>query len=95
MGIIYFLLAVLFVVILIKAIMCINDYWDDEVVTTTTTTTTTTNNVNYDRPIHGLLKRQWDGQQPYVVDPVDGERWYLNTTDDLYEDANGKWWTLS
>ena len=92
MGIIYFLLAVLFVVILIKAIMCINDYWDDEVVTTTTTTTTTyTDNT---RLTTGRLTRNWENGQPYVLDPVDGVKWYLNTTDDMYEDANGRWWDL-
>ena len=84
-------------------------WWDnDEVVETHTTTTTTTTvvdtaaggtnsytglNVN-GFPIVGMLTKQMDGAQPFVIDPVDGVKWMLNTTDDLYEDAEGKWWGL-
>lgn len=79
-------------------------WYDDEVVTTTTTTTTTVDgaggtngytglNVN-GFPIVGMLPKKFDGAQPYVLDPVDGVKWMLNTTDDLYEDAEGKWWGL-
>lgn len=84
-------------------------WWDnDEIVETHTTTTTTTTvdngavggtnnytglNVN-GFPIVGMITKQWDGAQPYVLDPVDGAKWMLNTTDDLYEDAEGKWWGL-
>jgi hypothetical protein len=85
-------------------------WWDnDEIVETHTTTTTTTTTVdngavggtnNYTGlnvngfPIVGMITKQWDGAQPYVLDPVDGVKWMLNTTDDLYEDAEGKWWGL-
>lgn len=77
-----------------------NDF-DDEVVTRTTVTTTTTNDVPVTTglningfPIVGMLTKHMDGIQPYVLDPVDGAKWMLNTTDDLYEDAEGKWWGL-
>ena len=69
---------------------------DDEVVTTTTTTTTTV-----DTPVQPTidqlpeLKRQFnEAGQPFVIDPVDNTNWYLNTNDDMYEDAAGKWWRL-
>lgn len=84
-----------------------DDGVDEEVVTTTTTTTTTVDNGiavggtnNYTGlnvngfPIVGMITKQWEGTQPYVIDPVDGVKWMLNTTDDLYEDAEGKWWGL-
>ena len=74
--------------------------YDEEVVTTTTTTTTTTDapvttglNIN-GVPIVGMLTRQFDGSTPFVIDPVDGDKMYLNTKDDIYEDGAGKWWGL-
>lgn len=80
-----------------------NDY-DEEVVTTHTTTTTTTTTDNSmpqhtgisinGFPVVGMLTKQWEGAQPFVIDPVDGVKWMLNTTDDIYEDASGKWWGL-
>lgn len=81
--------------------------YDEEVVTTTTTTTTTvvdtpavggTNNytgLNINGfPIVGMITRKFEGTTPYVLDPVDGQKCFLNTNDDLYEDAEGKWWGL-
>lgn len=63
-----------------------------------TTTTTTTTTVDTPRPtIDQLpeLKREFnEAGQPFVKDPVDNAVWYLNTNDDMYEDANGKWWRL-
>ena len=101
----FVLLFIVFIVALVRShpMPWFNDY-DEEVVTTTTTTTTTTDavggtnsytglNVN-GFPIVGMLTKQWDGAVPYVIDPIDGVKWMLNTTDDLYEDAEGKWWGL-
>ena len=69
-----------------------NDY-DDEVVThTTVTTTTTTNEPEYD--IVGELVRKKSKNQYYVIDPVDGDKVWLNDNDDLYEDGAGKIWRL-
>lgn len=83
-----------------------DDGVDEEIVTTTTTTTTTTTdgvgvtnnytglNIN-GFPVVGMLTRLFDdNRQPYVIDPVDGVKWMLNTSDDIYEDAAGKWWGL-
>ena len=79
---------------------------DEEVITTHTTTTTTTNegvgfaqpqqtglNIN-GIPIVGMLTRQYDGNQPFVIDPVDKDKMFLNTKDDIYEDGAGKTWGL-
>jgi hypothetical protein len=81
--------------------------YDEEVTTTTTTTTTTivdtpavasapaTTGLNINGiPIVGMLTRQFDGSTPFVIDPVDGDKMYLNTKDDIYEDGAGKYWGL-
>ncbi len=85
------------------------DSYDDEVTTTTTTTTTTvvdtpavgqvaaqqTMGLNINGfPIVGMITRQFEGKQPFVIDPVDGDKVFLNTKDDIYEDGEGKWWGL-
>jgi len=78
---------------------------DEEVVTTHTTTTTTNEanafaqpqqaglNIN-GIPIVGMLTRQYEGNQPFVIDPVDKDKMFLNTKDDIYEDGAGKTWGL-
>jgi hypothetical protein len=90
---------VLFFSILIIAMIRSTFYYsdfDDEVTTTTTTTTTTT----YDEPaqpavhIVGSLTREFEGTQVFVIDPVDKMKIWLNSSDDMYEDAAGKIWTL-
>lgn len=77
--------------------------WDDEEEVVTTTTTTTTTTVTDPAPaapvddtiyVVGNLKRSFEGNQPFVLDPVDGEKIWLNTKDDLYEDVDGKVWKL-
>lgn len=30
----------------------------------------------------------------FVIDPVDGQRVYVNSTDDMYEDADGNVWRI-
>ena len=76
--------------------------FDDEVVTTHhTTATTTTTTVDNPVPVmtavayvgNLTIKRNENGQ-PYVNDPVDNMVWFLNETDDQYEDAEGKMWKL-
>ena len=44
--------------------------------------------------IVGNLQRQVDGIQSYVLDPVDQQKVWLNSNDDMYEDAAGKIWRL-
>ncbi|MCE9564602.1 MAG: hypothetical protein K8U57_21420, partial [Planctomycetes bacterium] len=54
----------------------------------TITTTTTQAQPNY----VGALKRQVEGNQFFVLDPVDQQKTWLNSNDDSYEDADGKIW---
>ena len=68
---------------------------DEEVVTTTTTTTTTPEPENLPEfNIVGVLTAQRTEHQPFVIDPVDGEKIYLSANDDLYRDADGKVWKI-
>lgn len=76
----------------------IDNLADDEVTTTTTTTTTTTvaetpAPVTVDQ-LPELKRQAKPNGQPFCIDPVDGDEWMLNTNDDMYEDASGKWWRL-
>jgi hypothetical protein len=78
------------------------DEIEDEVITTHTTTTTTTVDVPQAveptppaYTIVGDLKRKKARNgQFYVMDPVDKDKVFVNTTDDLYEDGAGKIWKL-
>lgn len=68
---------------------------DDEDETTVTTTTTTSAEATPAEPnIVGNLKRQIEGTQAFVIDPVDQQKTWLNSNDDMYEDANGKIWRV-
>lgn len=76
----------------------------DEEITTTTVTTTTTVDTPADPMVElptepkyvivGDLNRQKEGNQWYVIDPVDHDKMYVNDQDDLYEDGAGKIWSL-
>lgn len=97
-----FLLIAIFIVWLIKTLnedtAMLHDI--DDVTETTTTTTTTT--VQHDEAqaapsVDSLppLDRQFKANgQPFCIDPADGAEWMLNTTDDIYQDANDKWYRL-
>jgi hypothetical protein len=54
-------------------------------------TTTTTSQGSR---VAGGLRRQLAGSQFYVIDPVDQQKIWLNSNDDMYEDADGKVWRL-
>jgi hypothetical protein len=71
-------------------------YYDDEeeVITTTTTTTTTVDEPAPEYVIEGKLSRQFDNGQPFVIDPADGAKIWVNDKDDLYEDAHDRIWEL-
>ena len=90
-GTLIALLIILVVIIVFKLIGRAMCCYDDEVETVTTTTIR-------DQPeqpnIVGNLKRQIEGVQGFVVDPVDGQKTWLNSNDDMYEDADGKIWRL-
>jgi hypothetical protein len=110
LAIFFVLLFVVIIVALIRnsAMYHPFDDYEDEVTTTTTTTTTTfvdtpaatvaapaTTGLNINGiPIVGMLTRQFEGSTPFVIDPVDGDKMYLNTRDDIYEDGAGKMWGL-
>ena len=64
--------------------------WSDEVTTVTTVTTESAPSPN----VAGPLKRQVDGDQFFVIDPVDQKKIWINSNDDMYEDAAGKIWRL-
>lgn len=91
--------AILFVYLwrsLVNPIYVVNSA-DDEVVTTTTTTTTVETPAPVQQTVDQLppLKREFnEAGQPFVIDPVDNTTWFLNTNDDMYEDAAGQWWRL-
>ena len=82
----------------------VDDDDEDEVIVTTTTTTTTV--VTEPEPVPepeapkyeivGELKVKLFGRnkQECVTDPVDKDRVFVNTNDDLYEDGAGKIWKL-
>lgn len=63
---------------------------DEEVVTTTTTVTEEHEEIN----IVGFLDRQFEGEQAFVTDPGDQKKIWINSNDDMYEDANGRIWQL-
>lgn len=94
-----FLFCLICIILMIRnrEVYCYDDF-DDEITTTTTTTTTSNyivNGLNVNGiQVVGMLQRQFENNQPYVIDPVDGDKMWLNTTDDLYEDGAGQVWGL-
>ena len=92
----FFILLIVFVMIAsCERDRVYNDY-DDEVVTTTVTTTTINEPKTqvFDDEIVGELVRKKSRNQYYVIDPVDGDKVWLNDNDDMYEDGAGKIWKL-
>jgi hypothetical protein len=90
------LVAILFV-FLWRAVVnpTLSNMGNTEYVTETTTTTTTQQPFQPTVDQLPELKREFnEAGQPFVKDPVDGAVWWLNTNDDMYEDASGKWWRL-
>jgi len=70
---------------------------EDEIVTTTTTTTVVEEVPQQPTyTVVGELEVKLFGRkkQPYVKDPVDKDRVFINSGDDLYEDGGGKVWKL-
>jgi hypothetical protein len=76
------------------------DYDHHDETTTTVTTTTVTEDIPAavaavpEYNIVGVLVVQTEGTQHYVIDPADSEKIWVNTTDDMYRDADGKIWKL-
>lgn len=91
-----FLLAV-FMIVYASRTRYYDDFDDteEEIVTTTHTTTTTTTADAPQYVIEGALRKQvGDAGEWFVIDPVDGEKIYLNAADDMYRDAADKIWKL-
>ena len=84
------LIGIILFLCLVKVFMCciVYDDYDDEFVTTTVTTTVNVDYIGY------LPIRYSPNGQPYVRDPADNSQWFLNTNDDMYEDADGNIWKL-
>ena len=87
-----------FLVVLVLFIVAISrrDYmYDEDEVEVMTTTVTTTTTVNHNGiVVAGDLPRQREGNQFFVIDPADDVKMYVNSNDDMYEDAAGKIWKL-
>lgn len=69
-------------------------YNEHEVTTTTTTTVTTEEPEGEPYKFVGKLERLWENGQPYVIDPHDGDKMWLNTKDTWYEDGADRMWRL-
>lgn len=61
-----------------------NSDFEEETITTTTESF----------EVVGKLKRQKENKQFFVIDPVDKSKVWLNSNDDMYEDADGEIWKL-
>jgi len=88
----YLLLAVLmlFLFILVTAAFFRRDgYMCDDIEETVIVTET------YTYPeLLGKLARQFDNGQPFVIDPADQSKTWVNSHHDMYEDASGRIWEL-
>jgi hypothetical protein len=62
--------------------------------THTTTTTTVEEAPKPEYNIVGALVRQKEGENFFVIDPVDAEKIFVGANDDMYRDAAGKIWKL-
>lgn len=92
---IVFTFVILFIILLLIIMSRrFNDDCDDCMETEFITTTTTTTDYETGLDIVGNLKVKTSGKQRFVIDPVDGDKVYLNSNDDLYEDGAGKIWRL-
>ena len=71
-----------------------DDECENENIETITTTTTITSDNDSPYKAIGNLKREFDNGQPYVIDPADKSKVWLNDKDDMYEDASDRIWKL-
>ena len=83
MTLIFCFLILLFMALIISAIRNQASY----AITETTT---------HQSPVmYPLLDVQSDHGQPFVIDPADGSKTWINSHDNFYEDAVGKIWELN
>jgi len=83
--------AMLIMVLIIIIVGVIRMFWWPDVEVVEETTLHEEENTTY---VMGNLKRKWQGGQPYVIDPVDKDKVWVNTSDDMYEDGAGNFWKL-
>jgi len=104
LAILFSIFCILFFLVLIVTIIR-NTYWNptpydfghDETTTTTTTTTVVDTPAADSGPTYdvvGTIVMQQEGSQFYVIDPADSEKIWVNASDDMYRDADGKVWRL-
>lgn len=86
--VVFIVLLVFLVLILLRKGYNMYDQYEESTTTTTTTTTSPA------PEIVGNLQRQKEGDQFFVIDPVDQKKIWLNSNDDMYEDADDKIWRL-
>lgn len=89
-ALIFVLLLILLMIVLILRSRPV--YEEDEYEETTTTVTHEEDREEI--KVVGNVTKLYKGKQPYVIDPADGEDIFVNSTDDLYEDAIGRVWKL-
>ena len=93
-----FLIAVLIILLVVVVYMYIIPiknvaFNEDEEVETVETTTVTTETPTY-TTVGELKRKKARNGQLYVIDPVDGDKVFVNAHDDLYEDGGSKIWKL-
>ena len=75
-----------------------NSHDETTIPTTTVTIVVDGDPVNsgssHDDAIVGTLAVQIEGTQQYVIDPADSEKIWVNTSDNMYRDVDGKVWKL-
>lgn len=85
----------IFILVLVRRDGVIYDEFDEyEEVTTTKTTTVQEYDDEDDFKVIGKIKRNPEGKQYFVIDPVDAEKIWVNKSDDLYRDASGDVWKM-
>ena len=89
--IVTFLFIIFFILLIIPLVKHINSVDEETMINTTNTEDDV---VLGGTRFVGTLKRSWHGKQPFIVDPLEQNRVYLNTSDDIYEDSAGKWWRI-
>lgn len=95
------LVCILFVSCIVAAILkhfslasWYNDHFEHEHEVTTTTTVYHNDPSPRYETVGDLVRQTVSNGQTFVYDPVDGQKCYLNSNDDLYEDAEGKIWKI-
>lgn len=82
------IITILILTVILISLKGARNMWNSDFEEETITTTTESFEVV------GKLKRQKENKQFFVIDPVDKSKVWLNSNDDMYEDAAGEIWKL-